>query len=781
MLSVYPVETRGLSKKRKKKAPMDRTFLISESKGQYTIFLLLSLGCAGVLYLKTMSQTVTEGDSGELITAAATLGIAHWPGYPLYVMIGHVFINLFSGADPAYVMNLMSVLFGIATVGFLYAIIYHFTRIPFLSLSCALLFGWGETFWSQAVIAEVYTLHIFLVALSLFLLTLWLERRSEWVVYTVPFLIGLSCTNHQLSILLVPVFIYVLFLFDSSEPFRRFTSKGFLFLFLLALTLCFMLPGLLIWILPALLLLALWVTLHQKSHDVKFWLKALGLFCAGLLLYLYLPIRASMGPTHNWGNPSDIGTFFSAVLGPTATQSSNGSVIDHLNYLFNPFPRYTQDIWPWAKGLWMFEFLSPVFFFFGVWGIVTGLKTGWRMAKAFLLFVLMNLIIIITIAHPTPVELFRVDPYYLQALFVFTVFIGVGIKEWLILIADVFKLRQYPTFGILLILILLMAPALLMYKNYGVVDRSHETRGYDFALNMVDSVDDPSGSILVVNKDDLFLLWYLDKVLEKPMPVHPLMPIPGMPDTDDFWLGWYNKELALEDAPRVLFALPEDGDEWLTPEESLSSFILINTANEKDIYFASYGIWDVNVDLTVLPFNIGPYKSVYKVMDPEDLSRLDEIVEESLEFWHEILKNQAGQLTGYMDSPGRRPGNEFIIRRYRDNLFAHALQASETGRKDAAVEFCTMGLQIDPYYVQGLDLMAHLLVQLGNEAKAEVYVLDLLKKYPMYPEYHLAAADFYFTTGSYEKALAEIEITLELDPGNPKARELKKKIEAELE
>jgi len=44
-----------------------------------------------IILLITSSPTVCTGDSGELITASSTLGIAHPPGYPLYVLLGKIF------------------------------------------------------------------------------------------------------------------------------------------------------------------------------------------------------------------------------------------------------------------------------------------------------------------------------------------------------------------------------------------------------------------------------------------------------------------------------------------------------------------------------------------------------------------------------------------------------------------------------------------------------------------------------------------------------------------
>ena len=42
-----------------------------------------------VVYGITLAPTITTGDSGELVTAAATLSLAHPTGYPLYLLLGH--------------------------------------------------------------------------------------------------------------------------------------------------------------------------------------------------------------------------------------------------------------------------------------------------------------------------------------------------------------------------------------------------------------------------------------------------------------------------------------------------------------------------------------------------------------------------------------------------------------------------------------------------------------------------------------------------------------------
>ena len=62
------------------------------------VCLLVFVVTLGVYFL-TLAPTVTLVDSGELILACHSLGIAHPPGFPLYVLIGHLFTRLPFGVE----------------------------------------------------------------------------------------------------------------------------------------------------------------------------------------------------------------------------------------------------------------------------------------------------------------------------------------------------------------------------------------------------------------------------------------------------------------------------------------------------------------------------------------------------------------------------------------------------------------------------------------------------------------------------------------------------------
>ncbi|MFQ5813081.1 MAG: protein O-mannosyl-transferase family, partial [Anaerolineae bacterium] len=75
-----------------------------------------------LLYVSTMAPSVAPGDSAEFQFVPYILGIAHPPGYALYVLLGKLFTLLPLGSV-AYRMNLFSAFCGALTVSLTYLII----------------------------------------------------------------------------------------------------------------------------------------------------------------------------------------------------------------------------------------------------------------------------------------------------------------------------------------------------------------------------------------------------------------------------------------------------------------------------------------------------------------------------------------------------------------------------------------------------------------------------------------------------------------------------------
>ena len=152
---------------------------------------LLAGSVAAIVYYLGSAPGVLFGDGGELQFAAWTAGLPHPTGYPLYMTLGWAWSHLLDAAglaSPARAMTLLSVLFAALAVGLTYLLArtligLGLPQVPpvlqrLAALLAALTFAFTPTFWSQAVVTEVYTLHAAFVALILWLVLLWRVERG---------------------------------------------------------------------------------------------------------------------------------------------------------------------------------------------------------------------------------------------------------------------------------------------------------------------------------------------------------------------------------------------------------------------------------------------------------------------------------------------------------------------------------------------------------------------------------------------------------------------------
>ncbi|MBP6015412.1 MAG: DUF2723 domain-containing protein [Candidatus Promineofilum sp.] len=130
------------------------------------------------LYVLTLAPDVLAADGGELQIVAAQLGVAHPPGFPLYVIAAHLFTRLLPFVSPAYAVNLFSAVAGALAVGVVYVTAALITRKPLPGLIAAVALGSATTFWSQATTANVRSLTALFAALILGVLV-WYRAAAE--------------------------------------------------------------------------------------------------------------------------------------------------------------------------------------------------------------------------------------------------------------------------------------------------------------------------------------------------------------------------------------------------------------------------------------------------------------------------------------------------------------------------------------------------------------------------------------------------------------------------
>ena len=158
------------------------------------------------LYAASAPRTVALEDDGLFILSSYFLGIEHPPGYPLFTWVGHLFTYLPFGSV-AYRVHLASAMFGALTGAGLWLCARSLIEGRLPAYLAAFALGVSPVFWSQAIIAEVYTLNTFFFAVLVFMGLQGSARLLPWMALV----FGLSLSNHYpLMLLVAPAFLVLL-------------------------------------------------------------------------------------------------------------------------------------------------------------------------------------------------------------------------------------------------------------------------------------------------------------------------------------------------------------------------------------------------------------------------------------------------------------------------------------------------------------------------------------------------------------------------------------------
>ncbi|MEZ4661010.1 MAG: DUF2723 domain-containing protein [Caldilineaceae bacterium] len=196
------------------------------------LFVWAAVGLAFVLYVATMAPGLTwanqGADGGELIAAARTNGVPHPPGYPLYMLLLQLWLKvtavIFAGSEPARLGNLFSATLAAACVGVTVTVAAAVTErfgparwaSPLWRHVWALVIGlaWMQAplFWGQAIIAEVYALHMLLVSILGWVLL----AKGGAPRYLIP-IVALGVAHHLTFVLLLPAALYLLWADQWTE------------------------------------------------------------------------------------------------------------------------------------------------------------------------------------------------------------------------------------------------------------------------------------------------------------------------------------------------------------------------------------------------------------------------------------------------------------------------------------------------------------------------------------------------------------------------------------
>lgn len=174
-----------------------------------------------ILYCITIAPTASFWDSGEFIAVAHGLQVNHPPGAPFYSLVGRLFSMFMPASYVAISINFISALSSALTVMLLYLIIIRLVKefrgpaeemetIDLIgmyggALLGAFAFSVTDTFWFNAVEAEVYAPSMFFTAIVVWLALKWSEHHDEpnnerWLVL-IAYMFGLALGVHLLNLL----------------------------------------------------------------------------------------------------------------------------------------------------------------------------------------------------------------------------------------------------------------------------------------------------------------------------------------------------------------------------------------------------------------------------------------------------------------------------------------------------------------------------------------------------------------------------------------------------
>lgn len=147
------------------------------------------------VYVATAPRTVVLEDDGEFITAVHFLGVAHPPGYPLFVLLAKPFTWLPIGSI-AFRVHIATSFFAALCCGFAWWTARTLLGSVWIAWITGLALGFSDAFWSQALIADVYSLNAAIFFGLLCLCLSYLHSPSTSRLSLIAFAIGLGLANH---------------------------------------------------------------------------------------------------------------------------------------------------------------------------------------------------------------------------------------------------------------------------------------------------------------------------------------------------------------------------------------------------------------------------------------------------------------------------------------------------------------------------------------------------------------------------------------------------------
>jgi tetratricopeptide (TPR) repeat protein len=578
-----------------------------------------------IIYLSTIAPSVSFWDCGEFITCSYILGIPHPPGAPFYLLIGRIFTMLPLAADIALRVNIISALTSALTVMLTFLIIVRLVKqwrgepknlediliLTASGLIGAMAFAFTDSFWFNAVEAEVYAISMFFTSFIFWLILVWLEKAeepgSERYLLFIAYMIGLAIGVHLEMILVLPaigMIVYFKYLDKKQQPITL--QNILIFSLITAGIFVAIYPGVVQWIPRIAGALTLWslllfviVLFFGIYWAINNGRKILSLaFIAGLLIivgystYSMIYIRSGLDPAIDENDPETVaqmvkylnreqygtwGTFPRRYPGLPQEWEFKERYSNMSYWNFN-FSKQMDFMWNYQiKKMylryfaWQFigqgatigsdGFISENFsfrgllglpFLIGLIGMIHHFYRHWRHALSIAaIFVLTGVAIVIYLNQENPQPRER-DYVFVGSFFAFAIWIGMGLTAILEWIQEAMRNKEKTRkllYGAVIVSLLIMAPINLLANNYRSHDRTGEYVAYDYSYNILQTCE-PNAVVFTNGDNDTFPLWFLQYVYN----IRPDIRVVNLSLLNT---PWYIKQLKNEE-PKVPISLTNE-------------------------------------------------------------------------------------------------------------------------------------------------------------------------------------------------------------------------------
>jgi len=749
-------------------------------RGGAIVAFLLSLS----LYIKTMAASSSFWDSGEFIAAAKTLGIPHSPGTPLYVLVGRVFSLIPAWSlDVAERINALSAFCGAAGILFAYLLIVRFldftmgksensvdTLIKVAGGLCGAFFlAFSDTYWNNAIEAEVYAMSNALMGFMTLLVLKWGENptseKSTFLIYSLFYLLALSVGFHLGTILVFSgIFFFILMTREKTfSTFEFIVACLGVGIFIADVTIYR--NGQL-----TLFFLAVYVAMLVWMYSAKspFAVVCSALFVLGLSVHLYLIIRSGHNPSIDEADPENWRNLYAVLrreqYPPTNLLKRKADFIFQLQHFNGYFQAQYQMASAYVSQLNLGSVLPLGL---GIWGIVDQFsKHRKTFVMLFVTLLVMSLGLIIFLNFSDN-EVRERDYFYSPAFYYFALYIGLGagglLGELRSVVSGARPARLSPVvLGVALVLVLL--PFFTLKYHYFSHDRSNNYVCPAYARNMLVGLD--KDAVIFTNGDnDTFPLWYIQEVegFRKDVRVVNL----SLLNT-----GWYIKQCRdLE--PKVPISWNDDQIARLAPVVTKEGWLLVRDLAVQEILKTNQFQRPVYFAVTIPPATYSPYRDylemeglAYRVVPRKEknminLARMEDNVVNKFSYESVLTDDWKRDNSVYLPSY-----TEHLIQNYSAAFIQLAYVLHNDSSYDKALKYMKVAHEISPHMNPPRQLLGLYYMDAGQPEEGMKFYRDMLAAAPNDYDIMYRLSVVYDELGRYEDALGLLETILRTEIDN---------------